>query len=103
MTILIVDDNTVSAKIIEFNLSKHGYETIYAKSGKDAIECLQSNLAIKLVITDILMPEMTGLELLYEIRNHPEWKNIPVIMCTSLSDIDTVKKAGKLKKRIVLA
>ena len=95
MSILIVDDNTVSAKIIEFNLKKNGYETIYAKSGKDAIENLQSNIKIKLVITDILMPEMNGLELLYEIKKHPEWRNIPVIMCTSLSDVDTVKKAAK--------
>jgi two-component system chemotaxis response regulator CheY len=41
------------------------------------------------------MPEMNGLELLNEIKKHPEWRNIPVIMCTSLSDIDTVKKAAK--------
>ncbi|MEA3360118.1 MAG: response regulator [Thermodesulfobacteriota bacterium] len=95
MSILIVEDNPVSAKIIEFNLKKNGYETIYAKSGKDAIENLQSNIKIKLVITDILMPEMNGMELLNEIKKNPEWKNIPVIMCTSLSDIDTVKKAAK--------
>ena len=63
MSILIVEDNPVTAKIVEFNLKKNGYETIYAKSGKDAIENLQSNIKIKLVITDILMPEMNGLEL----------------------------------------
>lgn len=95
MSILIVEDNPVSAKIIEFNLKKAGYETTLAQSGKDALEYLQSNLEIQLIITDIMMAEMDGLELLHKLKDRPEWKDIPVIICSSLSDIDTVKKAVK--------
>jgi response regulator RpfG family c-di-GMP phosphodiesterase len=40
-----------------------------------------------------MMPEMDGLELLSKIKEQPEWKDIPVIMCSSLADVETVKKA----------
>ena len=39
-----------------------------------------------------MMPEMDGLELLSKIKEQPEWKDIPVIMCSSLADMETVKK-----------
>jgi response regulator RpfG family c-di-GMP phosphodiesterase len=42
-----------------------------------------------------MMPEMDGLELLAKIKEQPEWKDIPVIMCSALADIETVKKAVK--------
>lgn len=95
MSILIVEDNPVSAKIIEFNLQKHGYQTSIAQTGGEALECLESTPEIRLIITDIMMPEMDGLELLKKIKEHSEWKGIPIIMCTCLSDVETVKKAGE--------
>ncbi len=93
MSILVVEDNPVSAKIIEFNLAKKGHETKVVQSGKEALECLESMPEIQLVITDIMMPEMDGLELLAKIKERPEWMDIPVIMCTFLADMETVRKA----------
>jgi len=48
---------------------------------------------IQLIIADIMMPEMDGLEFISLVNQHPVWKEIPVIMCTALSDGETVKKA----------
>jgi len=93
MSILIVEDNSISAKVLEFNLQKNAYQTIIAQSAKEALEHLASAHQIRLIIADIMMPEMDGLELLNKIKEQPEWKNIPVIMCSSLSDVETVKKA----------
>jgi len=93
MSILVVEDNPVSAKIIEFNLKKHGYQTIVAQTGREALECLESTVEIQLIIADIMMPELDGLRLLEEIKGRSEWKGIPVIMCTGLSDVETVQKA----------
>jgi len=45
------------------------------------------------MVPDIMMPEMDGLELLSKIKEQPEWKDIPVIMCSSLADMETVKEA----------
>jgi CheY-like chemotaxis protein len=93
MSILIVEDNSISAKVLEFNLQKNAYQTIIAQSAKEALEHLTSAPQIRLIIADIMMPEMDGLELLNKIKEQPEWKNIPVIMCSSLADVETVKKA----------
>lgn len=93
MSILIVEDNPVNAKILTIHLKKAGHETIVAHSAKEALECLMSNPRIRLVITDIMMSEMNGLQLLDKIKELPEWKDIPVIMCSSLADLETIKKA----------
>jgi CheY-like chemotaxis protein len=93
MSILIVEDNSISAKVLEFNLQKNAYQTIVAQSAKEALEHLTTAHQIRLIIADIMMPEMDGLELLSKIKEQPEWKDIPVIMCSSLADMETVKKA----------
>ena len=96
MSILIVDDNTVSLKIVELNLKKHRYETLTATTGKEALERMSTDTDIQLVITDIMMPEMDGLSLLKQMREHPVLKEIPVIMCTALKEMETVMKAIQL-------
>ena len=93
MSILIVEDNSISAKVLEFNLQKNAYQTIVAQSAKEALEHLTTAHQIRLIIADIMMPEMDGLELLSKIKEQPEWKDIPVIMCSSLADMETVKEA----------
>ncbi len=95
MSILIVDDNAMNSRILEYNLKKNGYQTFVVSSGEKAIECLEAIHEIQLVISDIMMPGMSGLELLEEIRKRRDWRNIPVIMCTSLTDSETVRKAAK--------
>ena len=95
MSILIVEDNPVNAKIMAIHLQKAGYETIVAHSAKEALECLNSNPRIRLVITDIMMSGMSGLQLLDKLKALPEWKEIPVIMCSSLADLETITKAAR--------
>jgi len=92
MRILIVEDNLVDRKILEMNLWKYHYLTVAAGTGKEALECLKSIPDIQLIIADIMMPEMDGLEFMTLIKRHPVWKEIPVMMCTNLSDGETVKK-----------
>jgi CheY-like chemotaxis protein len=92
MSILIVEDNPINDKILEVNLQNKGYQTILAQSAKKALELLTSAPQIQLIIADIMMPEMDGLELLAKIKEQPEWRDIPVIMCSALADIETVKR-----------
>jgi CheY-like chemotaxis protein len=93
MSILIVEDNPVNAKLLRHNLTAGGYDTHWAANGRQALEFLKNHSGIRLVISDIMMPEMDGLEFLGFIKEHAQWKHLPVIMCTSLSDLETVKKA----------
>lgn len=96
MSILIVDDNRVSCKIVDLNLRKHGYETLIAYSGKDALEALSSHDDIDLVVADVKMPEVDGLELLRRMRENQAWAGIPVIMCTVVAAMETVHQAAEL-------
>lgn len=94
MSILIVEDNETSAKIVEITLKKEGYQTERAINGLEALEKLKANPGFRLIITDIMMPEMDGLALLKAMKAVPAYSKIPVIMCTSLSDADRVREAA---------
>ena len=96
MLILIVEDNPITAKMLKHNMQKHGHQTLIASTGKEALEFLNTSPEVQLVITDIIMPQMNGLELLGELNAKPEWKTIPVIICTSVKDEETVRKTAEL-------
>jgi two-component system chemotaxis response regulator CheY len=96
MSILMAEDNAVSSKLMQMNIEKLGYASIVAKNGLEAIEKLKTSNNIRLVITDILMPDMDGLTLFQTIKSTPLFQNIPIIICSSLSDAPSIKKAASL-------
>lgn len=96
MKALIAEDNLISGKILDLNLRKHGFETTVVVSGTAALDFLKANPDCSLMITDILMPEMDGLTLLDRIRSDASIRHIPVIVCTSKNDMDTVRKVAAL-------
>lgn len=96
MRILIVEDNEISAGIIDSNLRQHNYETLLARTGTEALQILEAHWDIGLVITDILLPELDGLELVRRMREDSKWRDIPVIVCSSLANAEHVAKAARL-------
>jgi len=96
MSILVVEDNLVSARLMDINLKKRGYEVVVANDGKDAQRILLKRSDINLIISDIMMPEMDGIELLEWIRAHNELRFLPVLMCTANKESEVVKKAAFL-------
>jgi CheY-like chemotaxis protein len=95
MTILIVEDNKASARFIEIILQKDDYQTVAAYDAAAALGILADRSDIQLIIADVVMPRVDGIELIEEIRKNPAWTNIPIIMCSSLRDMETIKKAIK--------
>ncbi|KGK91252.1 DNA-binding protein [Desulfosporosinus sp. HMP52] len=88
--ILIVDDDPIVLRMLESALNKNGYHTIKAESGENALRILDA-LAIDLVLLDVVLPGMDGLNTLREIRLHPTYGYVPVLMLTSRdSEIDHV-------------
>lgn len=83
MQVLIVEDNPISATVLEHTLDKHGYETLTAHDGEQALTILESHPEIELVITDLVMPKTDGVELVAKIRERSEWNAIPIFVCTS--------------------
>ena len=100
--VMIVEDSAISARILEVNLRKANYETVIANTGKDALQALEANGRVDVIVTDIVMADMDGFQLLQEIKRSSRWKGIPVIMCSSLGDLENVRKAGAMGCRYYL-
>ncbi|MBI5570839.1 MAG: response regulator [Desulfomonile tiedjei] len=81
--ILVVDDDSISLKAIDHLLKSFGYSTVTASSGPEALEKLAPDT--RMVLLDVMMPDMDGLEVTRRIREHPEYGDIPIIMVTALT------------------
>jgi two-component system chemotaxis response regulator CheY len=93
-TILLVDDAAVVRHVVSLTLRKAGYEVIEAINGNDALQKLARN-KVQMVITDLNMPEMDGIELIRHLRGKAVYRFMPVIMLTTVSQEER-KKEGKL-------
>ena len=89
--ILIVDDSNIVRKQIDFTLSKYGYETIQATNAIEALETLKNQEDIKLIISDVNMPEMSGVEMAEKL--HGQGNQIPLIMLTTEGAADFIQRA----------
>lgn len=90
--ILIVEDDKSLREMYQLRLSINGYDVIEAKDGEEGLD-----MAIKerpdLIMLDIMMPKMSGMDVLDIIKSTPETKNIPVILLTALNE-DSVRSKG---------
>jgi len=92
--ILIVDDTVENLRVLSAMLGEHGYEVRPVTSGRLALQAVERD-APDLILLDINMPHMSGFEVCAELQARPEFKDIPVIFLTALSDIaDKVKAFG---------
>jgi chemotaxis family two-component system sensor histidine kinase/response regulator PixL len=84
-TILVIDDSITLRQTLVLTLQKVGYRVVQAKDGREAIEQLQKNTAVQLIICDVEMPNMNGFEFLSHRRQDPAISKIPIVMLTSRS------------------
>ena len=95
--VLVVDDSPTIRQQIGRALGEAGFEVIEATDGVDGIDKIAGDKAIGIVILDINMPRMNGLEMLEKVKAHDGNENLPVIMLTSegqKSLIERAKRAG---------
>lgn len=92
-TVLIVDDIAVMRLRMRPQLEDAGYRVFEAEDGEKAIEVIQGETKIDLVITDISMPVMDGLELIRKLRLELNHLHLPIIVCTARGEISVVRKA----------
>jgi len=82
MKILAVDDEKHIVRLVQITLEKEGYELVTASTGREALEKVASEKP-DLVVMDVMMPEMDGLEALAKMKSDPATASIPVIMLTA--------------------
>jgi DNA-binding response OmpR family regulator len=84
---LIVDDDPELSRMIGFSLEKSGFEVVTANNGKDGLQ--QADEARPdLIVLDVMMPDMSGIEVCQKLRDRPVTRNVPIIMLSALADID---------------
>ncbi len=81
-TILIVDDEHDLCEILSYNLNSAGYDTIVAHSGKEALQ--EDFNQVDLVLLDVMMPAMSGIEVARNLRSRPDALSVPFIFLTAL-------------------
>jgi len=96
MSILLVEDNPVNAMLLEHFLKKGGYQTIIAHNALVALTTLSSTQDVQLIITDLQMPEMNGMEFIAKVKGSTAWKGLPIIVVSAQSDVQTVNRATGL-------
>lgn len=94
LKVLVVEDNA-ELKIYVFNSLSDRYEVRDASNGREALEVISTGWIPDIVVTDLMMPEMDGMELTNHIRNDFSTSHIPIIMITAKHEDDTHLKAMK--------
>jgi two-component system, chemotaxis family, chemotaxis protein CheY len=84
-SVLSVDDSSTLRRMVSFTLKSAGYEVLEAGDGQEALRLLQSR-SVDLVISDINMPNMDGLEFTRRLRQRPGFSRTPILLLTTESD-----------------
>ena len=92
--VLVVDDSSTMREIVASFLSSHGFEVAVATDGRDGLYQLGLDPGIKLVISDVNMPNMDGLTMADKIRNELGNKQVRIVMLTT-EDNQTMRDRGR--------
>ena len=88
MSVLIVDDEYYIRDVLTALLLDAGYDVAGARDGRDALDCLRMHPGrFRLILLDVMMPYMTGWEVLAAIRNDPAHADLPVILMTAAENV----------------
>ena len=93
--ILIADDNRVNRLLLGRGLEHQGHAVVFAEHGREALDLLRKD-DFDLLLLDVLMPELDGYEVLAELKHDLHLREIPVIMTSSLDELDSVVKCVEM-------
>ncbi|MCC2631991.1 MAG: hypothetical protein K0S20_690 [Patescibacteria group bacterium] len=92
-TILLCEDDIILADLYTERLKQEGFNVVHASNGEDAVTFVREYFPA-LIILDIMMPKMNGLDVLKNLKSDPETQNIPVIIVTAL--VQEIEKISKM-------
>ena len=95
MKMLICDDDSITIRALDYQFRKDGFEILKANNGREAQKVLEGNCDIRVLISDIYMPLMSGLELITYVRKTLQWK-IPIVIVSGVNLEDTMLHAFEL-------
>ena len=94
-TVLVVDDNDDTRSLLQFALEQEGYAVSTVSGGASALRFLE-NIQPDLIVTDLMMPEVSGLDFIKKARRNPQYSNTPIIILSAFSQgyYNEAKEAG---------
>ncbi|MDX1500551.1 MAG: response regulator transcription factor [Woeseiaceae bacterium] len=78
--ILVVEDNPHTAYLLQFIMQRSGYEVIIAADGRDALAAIENLEPVDAAIIDLMLPYVSGYQLIQTIRENVDWHNVPIIV-----------------------
>ncbi len=92
--VLVVDDSSTMREIVSSFLTKNGFEVAVATDGRDGLEQLRNDPGIKLIVSDVNMPNMDGLTMAEKVRTELANKSVHIIMLTT-EDNPVMRERGR--------
>jgi two-component system chemotaxis response regulator CheY len=92
-TVLVVDDSGTVRQQVSMALKLAGFETAQASDGREGLAMVTSNRNIDMVISDVNMPNMNGIEMVEKIKSKPENKALPILMLTTEGQASLIRRA----------
>ena len=95
--ILVVDDDEVSRHIVRRMLERAGHHVQEAEDGEAAISALEAGMRPDCMVLDLMMPKVSGVDVLRRIRNDERWQGVPVVLMTALdqgSEVEAARQMG---------
>ena len=92
--IMTVDDSSTFRKVLEHSLRGAGYEVVEATDAEEALKKL-ADAPVDMVITDLTMPGMNGIELIREIRSRSDYQSLPVVVLSTVGDEDCLREGRR--------
>jgi CheY-like chemotaxis protein len=93
-TILLVDDNPVNLSVLRALLAREGYELVGADSGQAALDLVRTNPGFDLVLLDVSMPDVNGIEVCRALKADPSTEHIPIVLVSAVRTDDATIKKG---------
>jgi len=90
--VLIVEDDPFIRDIYHVKFSQEGFEVFLADNGIEALKKMEQSVP-DIILLDIIMPYMDGMETLKNIKSRDEWKKIPIIMLTNISEKEKITES----------
>lgn len=89
--ILLLEDDPVMSRMYQKMFVFHGHQVDIASDGEDGMKQIHESLP-DLILLDVMMPKMNGLEVLDKLKNNPKTRKIPVVMLTNLGVVEEINK-----------
>jgi DNA-binding response OmpR family regulator len=93
---MVVDDDLLATKAVVMLLQRHGYDMVSASSGAECLKLLADGAQPDVLVLDVKMPEMSGLDVSRTVKSDGRFRDMPIILLTGCDDLETRAAGMKL-------